>query len=87
MVALDIFDELIECEIGIVIPHIKSIAEFCLALASEPSLDDSIRIKVRILVNMASLQPKLIILYIWWLKLEPRYTEYNLIVSKQIEKI
>ena len=64
MVALDIFDELIECEIGIVIPHIKSIAELCLALAVEPSLDDSIRIKVRFLVNMASLQPKINIQYI-----------------------
>ena len=44
--ALDIFDELIESEVSIVIPHVKSIAELCLALAAEPSLDENIRIKV-----------------------------------------
>ena len=44
--ALDIFDELIESEVGIVIPHIKSVGDLCLALAAQPNLDDPLRIKV-----------------------------------------
>ena len=44
--ALDIFDELIESEVGIVIPHIKSVVDLCLALAAQPNLDDPLRIKV-----------------------------------------
>ena len=43
--ALDIFDDLIECEVGVVIPHIKPMVELCIALAAEASLDDPIRIK------------------------------------------
>jgi len=43
--ALDIFDELIACEVGVVIPHIKPMVEFCMTLAAEQSLDDPIRIK------------------------------------------
>ena len=27
---MDIFDELVESEVGIVIPHVKSLVEFCL---------------------------------------------------------
>ena len=43
---MDIFDELIECEVGIVIPHVKAVAELCLALAAESSLDEALRKKV-----------------------------------------
>jgi hypothetical protein len=28
--ALEIFDELVECDVSIVVPHIKAIVEFCL---------------------------------------------------------
>jgi hypothetical protein len=28
--ALEIFDELVECEVGVIVPHIKTILEFCL---------------------------------------------------------
>ena len=45
--ALDIFDDLIECEVVIVVPHIKPMVELCIALAAEQNLDDAIRIKVR----------------------------------------
>ena len=44
--AIDIFDELIESEVAIVVPHIKPMVELCLKLAAEPELDDALRIKV-----------------------------------------
>jgi len=43
--SLDIFDELIACELGVVIPHVKPMVEFCMSLSAEQSLSDPIRIK------------------------------------------
>ena len=43
--AIDIFDELIECEIGIVVPHIKPMMELCIRLTQAPQLDDGLRVK------------------------------------------
>ena len=45
-VAIDIFDELIESEVAIVVPHIKPMVELCLKLSAEKSIDDALRIKV-----------------------------------------
>ncbi|XP_064641472.1 importin-4-like [Lineus longissimus] len=43
--ALEIFDELVECDVSIVVPHIKAIVEFCLQIASNKDLSDSLRVK------------------------------------------
>ena len=43
--AMDIFEELFESEVTIVVPHIKSIIKLCLAIAAEPNLDDGLRVK------------------------------------------
>jgi len=60
--ALDIFDDLIECEVGVVIPHIKPMVELCIALAAEASLDDPIRIKaVTFLGRLTRLKKKTIV--------------------------
>lgn len=60
--ALDIFDDLIECEVGIVVPHIKPMVELCIALAAETSLDDPIRIKaVTFLGRLTRLKKKTIV--------------------------
>lgn len=50
-----IFDDLIECEVGIVVPHIKPMVELCIALAAETSLDDPFRIKAVTFLNLDEL--------------------------------
>ena len=42
---MDVFDELVDSEVGIVIPHVKSLVEFCLHIASNTELGDSSRVK------------------------------------------
>ena len=43
--AMEVFDELIESEVPIVVPHIKPIIEMCLVIAAQDSLEDDIRVK------------------------------------------
>ena len=43
--AMEIFDELFEAEVAIVVPHIKPIVELCLQVGAAEELDDSIRAK------------------------------------------
>lgn len=43
--AMEVFDELFESEVAIVVPHIKPISELCLSIAKEDQLEDAIRIK------------------------------------------
>ncbi|XP_056015924.1 importin-4-like isoform X2 [Ostrea edulis] len=42
---MEVFDEMLECEVSIIVPHIKSTLEFCLQIASHTDLGDSIRVK------------------------------------------
>lgn len=42
---LEIIEELIEYAISVVVPHIRSITELCLRLASDKSMSKSIQIK------------------------------------------
>ncbi|XP_077982824.1 importin-4-like [Glandiceps talaboti] len=43
--ALELFDELVECEVTIVVPHIKVLVEFCLEIGANSNLGDNIRVK------------------------------------------
>ena len=43
--AMEVFDELIECEVTIIVPHIKPIIELSLLIAAQDTLEDSIRVK------------------------------------------
>lgn len=43
--AMEIYDELFESEVGIVVPHIKPIVEMCLVIAANPDRDDTLRVK------------------------------------------
>ncbi|GAB6020766.1 hypothetical protein CHUAL_003425 [Chamberlinius hualienensis] len=43
--ALQIFDELIESEVGVLAPHIKALVEFCLQISGDSSLGNEIRVK------------------------------------------
>ncbi|KAH3769238.1 hypothetical protein DPMN_170487, partial [Dreissena polymorpha] len=43
--AFEVFDEMLECEVVMIAPHLKSAIMFCLEIAANKSLDDSIRVK------------------------------------------
>ncbi|ELT89259.1 hypothetical protein CAPTEDRAFT_159396 [Capitella teleta] len=43
--ALEIFDELVECEVGVIVPHIKTIMEFCLLVGANKQLGSKVRVK------------------------------------------
>merc|ERR1719210_1800729 len=62
--AIDIFDELIESEVTIVVPHIKPMVELCLRLAQdkEGKVEDSLKIKaVTFLGRLTRLKKKTIV--------------------------
>merc|ERR1719210_1270617 len=62
--AIDIFDELIESEVAIVVPHIKPMVELCLRLAQDPEgkIEDSLKIKaVTFLGRLTRLKKKTIV--------------------------
>lgn len=62
VIAIDIFDELIESEVAIVVPHIKPIVELCIKVASNQEMDDSLRIKcVTFLGRLTRLKKKTIV--------------------------
>lgn len=43
--AMEVFDELMESEVSIIVPHIAEIVHFCLEVTSDTSLSDSLRVK------------------------------------------
>jgi len=60
--AIDIFDELIESEVAIVVPHIKPMVELCIRFAQNEQMDDSIRMKaVTFLGRLTRLKKKTIV--------------------------
>ena len=60
--AMELFDELVECEVGMVIPHLASLINFCLEIASNTTLGDNIRVKALSFVSwLATLKKKVAI--------------------------
>ncbi|XP_015777738.1 PREDICTED: importin-4-like [Acropora digitifera] len=60
--AMEIFDELVESEVGIVAPHLKALVEFCLQIASNSSYGNNLRIKALYFVCwLARVKPKALI--------------------------
>ena len=43
--AMELFDELVECDVGVVTPHLLPLIRFCLELASTQALGSNIRVK------------------------------------------
>lgn len=43
--AMEVFDELMESEVSIVVPHIAEIVRFCLEVGADVALSDSLRVK------------------------------------------
>lgn len=42
---MELFDELVECDVGIVVPHLVSLIQFCLDVGSNASIGDNVRVK------------------------------------------
>ncbi len=42
---MELFDELVECDVAIVMPHLLPLIQFCLELASSESLGSNLRVK------------------------------------------
>ncbi|KAK3086441.1 hypothetical protein FSP39_018454, partial [Pinctada imbricata] len=42
---MEVFDEMLECEVSIIAPHIKTVVEFSLEVASNTELGDNVRVK------------------------------------------
>lgn len=60
--AIDIFDELIESEVTIVVPHIKPMVELCIRLAQNQDLEDSLRVKaITFMGRLTKLKKKTIV--------------------------
>ncbi|KAL1006374.1 hypothetical protein UPYG_G00071530, partial [Umbra pygmaea] len=43
--AMEVFDELMESEVSIIVPHIADIVHFCLEVSADTTLSDSLRVK------------------------------------------
>ncbi|XP_062500910.1 importin-4-like [Corticium candelabrum] len=43
--AMEIFDELVECDVSIIVPHLKDVLEFCLEVAVSTSFSNVTRVK------------------------------------------
>ncbi|XP_069044135.1 importin-4 isoform X2 [Lepisosteus oculatus] len=43
--AMEVFDELMESEVSIIVPHISDIVHFCLEVSADSTLSDSVRVK------------------------------------------
>nr|XP_058944233.1 importin-4-like [Pocillopora verrucosa] len=60
--AMEIFDELVESEVSIVTPHLKTLVEFCLQIASNSSYGNNLRIKALHFVSwLARIKPKALV--------------------------
>ncbi|XP_033755786.1 importin-4-like [Pecten maximus] len=42
---LEVFDEMLECEVNIIVPHMKTVVDFSLEVAGTSALGDSVRVK------------------------------------------
>ncbi|KYO34452.1 importin-4 [Alligator mississippiensis] len=43
--AMEVFDELMETEVAIIVPHLSEVVGFCLEVASDQALGDAVRVK------------------------------------------
>lgn len=62
---MELFDELVECDVGIVVPHLPSLIQFCLNVGSNTSLGDSIRVKALSFVSWLVTLKKKVYMYMY----------------------
>ena len=62
---MELFDELVECDVAIVVPHLTTLIQFCLELASLATLGNSIRVKALSFVSwLITLKKKVRIVFL-----------------------
>ncbi|XP_022092139.1 importin-4-like [Acanthaster planci] len=62
--AMELFDELVECEVSIIVPHLKAVVEFCCEVASNGNLGNNARVKALSFISwLTSLKKKAILKY------------------------
>jgi hypothetical protein len=60
--AMEIYDDLFDSEVGIVIPYIKPIIEMCLVIAANPKHDDELRVKaISFIATLTRMKKKTIV--------------------------
>ncbi|XP_076111369.1 importin-4-like isoform X2 [Mytilus galloprovincialis] len=42
---LEVFDEMLECEVAMLVPHMKTVVDFCIETAANDILEDKVRVK------------------------------------------
>ena len=58
---MELFDELIESDVGIMTSHLSSVMSFCLSVATDGNLGNNIRVKALSFVSwLASLKKKVV---------------------------
>ena len=63
---MELFDELVECDVGVVAPHLLALIQFCLELASTEALGSSIRVKALSFVSwLITLKKKVVVLCVY----------------------
>ena len=56
---MELFDELVECDVAIVAPHLQPLIQFCLEVAINKNLGNNIRVKALSFVSwLATLKKK-----------------------------
>ena len=56
---MEIWEELLETEVSMLAPHLKSIADLCLEITAKKELDDALRVKaLHFLATLARLKKK-----------------------------
>uniref|UniRef100_T2M8R0 Importin-4 n=1 Tax=Hydra vulgaris TaxID=6087 RepID=T2M8R0_HYDVU len=60
--ALDIFDELVQIEVGIIVPYVKLLVEFCMQIISCNEFEEGLRVKALYLICWACRRKSKIIL-------------------------
>ncbi|XP_033626576.1 importin-4-like isoform X1 [Asterias rubens] len=62
--AMELFDELVECEVSIIVPHLKAVVEFCCEVASNSTLGNNARVKALSFISwLTSLKKKAMLKY------------------------
>ena len=59
VLGMEIWEELLETEVSLLAPHLKSVAELCLEISGNKKLDDAIRVKaLHFIATLARLKKK-----------------------------
>ena len=59
--AMEIWEELLETELSIIAPYLKTVGDMCLEVAADKKLDDAIRVKaLHFICTLARLKKKVI---------------------------